>query len=130
MVFYTRKNKEAFIVDDEDAEKVKQHTWHIRSGHVVTNHPNGGAIYLQRLVKGEPPPGCRWSHKNGDHLDNRKENIVPRNYNRDGKQLSDRDLKMIALGRKEAPEGVRIDIIVNPDFEVPSGVKREDLEKM
>jgi hypothetical protein len=131
MIFYTRKHKEAFIVDDEDAEKVKKHTWHIRSGHVVTNNSDGdGAIYLQRLVKGEPPPGYRWTHKNGDHLDNRKDNIGLRNYDRERTPLTKRDLKMILLDLKQIPEGETVEEIFNPNFVVPVGVKREDLDKL
>jgi hypothetical protein len=59
----------------EDAEKVRGCSWHVSSrGYVVSSIPNG-KIKLHRLLMGVTDPKIIIDHKDGDTLNNQKENL-------------------------------------------------------
>ncbi len=69
------------IIDDEDYFKVSNHSWALKDGYAVTTY--GGSYKMHHLVFGKPPKGLVTDHKNGNKLDNRKENLqfVFQSYN-------------------------------------------------
>lgn len=68
------KNKVA-ILDDEDYELFKNQKWTLgNNGYAYRNYRNGREPYLHRLIL-QAPKGIYVDHKNGDKLDNRRENI-------------------------------------------------------
>lgn len=77
----TNRKKQDFTVhyDEEDTELLAQYTWCILSaGYVVTNDRTVAGEYytlpMHRRIM-EVPCGVEVDHKNGDRLDNRKENL-------------------------------------------------------
>ena len=73
------------LIDDEDSDRVSAFTWHIQSGktYVQTNIPHPKfpgtrrktKLRLHRFLLGVIDPKVLVDHKNGDPLDNRKENL-------------------------------------------------------
>jgi hypothetical protein len=68
-------------IDDEDSDRVLAHSWWLSSspeldGHVICFSTRVGKriIKLHRFIMGEPA-GRIVDHRNGDRLDNRKENL-------------------------------------------------------
>lgn len=69
------------IVDDDDYDFISLHRWHLGSnGYALTNTPRPyrkgqtHTIFMHRLIH-KTPYGKWTDHKNGDRLDNRKENL-------------------------------------------------------
>lgn len=71
------------IVDDEDYDLVKGHTWHARknkdsgifyAGTVIIKKGTRRNMLMHRLII-NPPSGMKVDHKNHDGLDNRRENL-------------------------------------------------------
>jgi hypothetical protein len=70
-----------FLYDQEDAELVTAHRWHIkrcrRTSYVARSTTENGkrrCIYLHREIM-RPPDGMEIDHINGDGLDNRRPNL-------------------------------------------------------
>ena len=65
------------FVDDDDFDLVSQHAWHRAPRKQVvyarTNLPDGRSEYMHRLIMG--CPDRQVDHRNGDGLDNRRENL-------------------------------------------------------
>src|SRR3990167_473031 len=66
------------IIDDEDFEKVSQWRWcafwNGWKWYVKRTYKKNSVIYLHRFIT-DAPKGVEVDHKNGDGLDNRKENL-------------------------------------------------------
>lgn len=62
------------IVDDDDFEYLSQWKWHFASGYAVSTTIKKGSTYMHQIVNCTPK-GLETDHKNGDKLDNRKENL-------------------------------------------------------
>jgi len=62
------------LVDDEDYEMYKDHRWFIREGYVIGLGEVFKGKRLHRLIM-NPPDGMVVDHRNGDPLDNRRENL-------------------------------------------------------
>lgn len=93
------------VVDDADFDKVSQFKWHVvkrpRDGrfHVMRSVKSGGkrqTIYLHRWLM-DPPGHLEVDHKNGDGLDNQRDNLRvctraqnARNFRRDSPGKSSR----------------------------------------
>lgn len=68
----TNSNKPA-IVDDGDFRKASRRRWCFTEGYVLSiDRPH---TYLHHLVNGRPPLGLQTDHRNGNGLDNRKQNL-------------------------------------------------------
>ena len=85
--------KHTIIIDTEDWDKVKEHTWCIKGNahtsypYAITgiDHPDGGLkktgfkrrtnLRLHHLIVGKPPRGTMIDHIEHNGLDNRKENL-------------------------------------------------------
>jgi hypothetical protein len=85
-IYSERHGKHDVLVDDEDYERVVQGTWHISTNGSVYSTPfyaigrvNGDRqiIKMHRFILGLRPGDLEVHHKNGDGLDNRKENLEP-----------------------------------------------------
>lgn len=66
------------LIDLEDAALVRGYRWYLggREGrYVMAFTPRGGTVLLHRLLV-NAQPGQRVGHRNGDLLDNRRENLV------------------------------------------------------
>lgn len=73
-LYDTRGNTVAVaIVDVEDYPRVKDYKWYYRKGYVATT-VNGEKVFLHRFIM-NTPKGFFVDHKNGNTLDNRKENL-------------------------------------------------------
>lgn len=69
------KGKAFAKIDDEDFEKVSEFTWSLSShGYAVRNRPSG-TIYMHQLIAGYLP-----DHRDGDGLNNQKNNLRPTNH--------------------------------------------------
>jgi hypothetical protein len=73
------------IIDDEDEELISQHSWYAKRGHngkyyarTTIRLPNGKQTtrLMHRLILG-PQARHHTDHKNGNSLDNRRDNIRP-----------------------------------------------------
>lgn len=66
-------------VDDEDYALVMQHKWYLYPYREPTYYActggTGPTIYMHRLIH-PSPPGLMTCHKNGNGLDNRRENLT------------------------------------------------------
>ena len=65
-------------IDKNDLEKVKQYKWYLKNGYVLTNKKNNDIykrLRLHHLIIGKPIFGLEIDHKNGNKLDNRKQNL-------------------------------------------------------
>lgn len=58
------------IVDDEDYDSVISEKWYLAVGYAQA----AGSVYMHRLLMGFPE-GMEIDHRNGNKLDNRKENL-------------------------------------------------------
>ena len=67
------------IVDDVDFKRLSQHKWHASTlGYACRKINVDGkqkTWYLHWEIVGKPPKGLCTDHKNGNRLDNRKENL-------------------------------------------------------
>lgn len=82
VIGYTARKGNKFYFDLEDFEKVKQYYWIITSDGDVICKNEKPQLSMHKLIMGE---GI-YLHKNGNHWDNRKENIIPaRGGHNDGK---------------------------------------------
>lgn len=70
------------VVDDSDFERVSTRTWRASfsrdkayavSG--VAQPPYNDFVMMHNFIKGDPPEGFKWDHKNRDGLDNQRENL-------------------------------------------------------
>lgn len=82
------------IVDDEDYEAVSAFKWRKnKSGkecYPVTGHnDSGGVRFLHRVIM-RAPKGSMVDHKNGDVLDNRKENLRFCSYTENARNMAPR----------------------------------------
>jgi len=128
MILYTKKHRVPFEVDDEAVERVNKYTWCVVNGHIATNL-NGTIVYLQSIVmENKPPEGHRWTHLNGDHKDNRSDNIGVRTYTPNKPHATQNQIKAALEGRGQLPDGVTVEL--NENFIVPFGIPREELRKM
>ena len=72
----TTTKGEVILIDSEDYEKVKQHSWCIsKTGYPVANIGNGKVVKLQRMLLGVENPKLVVDHINGNPFDNRKSNL-------------------------------------------------------
>ena len=62
------------IVDDEDFEWLNQWKWYISAWRVVSRKETNRTIFMHKMLI-SVPEGYTVDHKNGDRLDNRKENL-------------------------------------------------------
>lgn len=68
------------LVDDDVWERARQHHWHVHPhGYVwrkirLPKGKRGGALLCREIV--QAPPGFGVLNRNGDQLDNRRENLV------------------------------------------------------
>lgn len=64
------------IVDDADFEWASRWRWCLATIGYVVRRPSGRTVYLHRELLGlEPGDGLEGDHRNGDRLDNRRENL-------------------------------------------------------
>lgn len=69
------------VIDDTDADRVSQHTWwQVRPPHARTIYArteiSNNAVAMHRFILGlRPEDGLDVDHKNGNGLDNRRENL-------------------------------------------------------
>lgn len=76
-VGYTTNNNHEFYFDWEDFQLIKQYTWIMRDGYIVTNgHSNGTQKYIRmhRLIM-DANPGVLIDHRKHARHDNRKEKL-------------------------------------------------------
>lgn len=73
----TTTNNKYIIIDDKDFRRVSKYKWYFPKGRTryVRTEINNQMVYLHHFLFGKPPVGMVSDHKNGDVLDNRKENI-------------------------------------------------------
>lgn len=66
------------IVDDEDFEELSKHRWYFNRRYAIRNIALGGGkhapFYMQAAIMGKRE-GLEIDHRNGDKLDNRRENL-------------------------------------------------------
>ena len=74
MVCYTKKHHIKFQIDDEDYERVSQHTWCCNSAGYVSTNINKRYVSLHQFIM-NTPVGMETDHINGDVSDNRKRNL-------------------------------------------------------
>ena len=72
VVGYTSKG-EAFKVDLEDYEKIKEYYWYVNGGYLIATI-KGKPIRLHRFIM-NPPNNMLVDHINHDKSDNRKSNL-------------------------------------------------------
>lgn len=64
------------IVDDDLVDKANQHKWYLTwVGYNYCRVQTNNGERLHHLVAGKPPSGSVTDHKNGNTLDNRRENL-------------------------------------------------------
>lgn len=75
------------IVDESDYERLNKFRWHadvreldsgtlyVRARRSTSITEKGRSVSMQREIMGKPPNGLVIDHKNGNPLDNRKENL-------------------------------------------------------
>jgi hypothetical protein len=66
------------IVDDQDAEKLSLHKWHVNSGYPTRSERTGKVtkhIFMHTQIIGQPPDGMVTDHKNRNRRDNRRSNL-------------------------------------------------------
>ena len=71
-----------FQIDPEDEALALAHRWYLggrQRRYVVTRTPRGATLLLHRLLL-EAQAGQRVVHRNGNQLDNRRENLVLREW--------------------------------------------------
>lgn len=70
------RNKGVALVDDADYEWLSQYKWHIDRGYaaMTIKEPTKGIMYMHRLIN-KTPKGMLTDHRNGNKLDNRRENL-------------------------------------------------------
>lgn len=102
--------KKMAILDEEDIWLLDKYSWFIDGfGYITgdkTKNGNKQRIKLHHLVIGKPPKGLCIDHKNGNKLDNRKENlhIVPYAYNLTNKPKR-KDSKQLIKAIEKLPSG-------------------------
>lgn len=66
------------VVDDEDFDTLDQYTWHLANNGYVTTFTGGRknvkCVLMHRLLM-NPPDGFEVDHRNGNKLDNRRDNL-------------------------------------------------------
>lgn len=62
------------LVDDADYPRLSQLKWYFHRGYARYSIDKHHKIYMHQLLV-TPPPGFTTDHKNGDGLDNRRENL-------------------------------------------------------
>lgn len=97
------------MVDDADHEALARYEWRLHGtwGHAyAVRIRDGKAEQLANAVMGDPPPGMLWDHKNGNGLDNRRDNLrlaTPTQNNRNRrKQRSATSSRYKGVSRKGA----------------------------
>lgn len=75
MIVYTNKYKIPFQIDEEDFERVSQHTWCIDSGGYPCSGIGFSTMRLHEFLMGKADYGKIWDHIDQDKLNNRKENF-------------------------------------------------------
>ena len=60
-------------ISDQDSGRVNEHKWHFNK-QGVAYRKNGKSIYMHRFIM-QPPKFMEVDHKNGDILDNTRENL-------------------------------------------------------
>lgn len=73
------KNK-PFVVDDDDYEKVRKHSWHENGNGYIRAHINDQHVLLHRFILGNIAPKLVSHHINHDKRDNRKCNLRAISY--------------------------------------------------
>ncbi len=64
------------LVDDEDYEKVSQYKWRYDDGYAKTGHSSNNNMWrMHELIKGVPPMGFIWEHKDLNGINNQKTNL-------------------------------------------------------
>jgi hypothetical protein len=80
------------LVDDEDFEELICHKWHLSLGYpaltLYENPRRTKHLRMHAMIAGQPPTGKVVDHKNGNKLDNRRENLrfVSRSLNNRNRQ--------------------------------------------
>lgn len=62
-------------VDDADYEFLSQWSWRYTGAGYASRSSRHGQIYMHRVLAGAVMSGSEVDHKNGDKLDNRKDNL-------------------------------------------------------
>jgi hypothetical protein len=80
------KDRPVAIVDDEDFNRLNTYRWHIHSaGYAVRNHRGADGVRTSRLLHHEVlRVNTEVDHKNGNKLDNRKENLRVCTHSKNG----------------------------------------------
>ena len=67
-----QKKSGTALVSVRDREQTISHNWHVNNDGYVVNRNQGK---LHHFIMGKPRDGFVWDHKNGNKLDNRRENL-------------------------------------------------------
>jgi hypothetical protein len=70
----TLRNGTKFLIDIDDLEKVRAHTWYLSHYGYINTRINGKYVFLHRLIM-DAPTGLQVDHINLDKSDNRKSNL-------------------------------------------------------
>lgn len=80
-------NAKKTIISLEDSMRVGGNTWHLSSDGYV----HGNKTRLHTFVMGNPKEGMVWDHKNGNKLDNRRENLREVTHSQNSQNIPKRE---------------------------------------
>lgn len=63
------------IIDDDDFERVMEHSWCYSGPGYAQSRIDTEGVYMHVFIMGKAPDGYWWDHINRDKMDNRKSNL-------------------------------------------------------
>ena len=82
-----QKKSGTALVSVRDGEQTISHNWHVNNDGYVVNRNQGK---LHHFIMGKPRDGFVWDHKNGNKLDNRRENLFEATFSQNAQNFAKR----------------------------------------